>query len=330
MKKNTKIVCTIGPASQDIRILSEMANHDMAIARLNFSHGTHANHAVLLKHVRAVSKKLKKKILVMQDLQGPKIRVQELRKPIKIVKGKTVVIGKDFSIDMAVAKDIRVGNRVLIQDGLIALRVTKIVQNYIYCTVLNSGLVQSHKGVNLPDTKLSLPSLTEKDIVDLAWGLQHGVDAVAVSFVRSVDDIVFTKKKIRELLPKGVKHPKLVAKIEKPEAIKNLSSIVKAVDVVMVARGDLGVEMPEEKVPGLQRKIIRACHLAKKPVIVATQMLESMVNNPRPTRAEVEDVADAVREGANYVMLSEESAFGKYPAEAVAEMSKIIREVRKN
>ncbi len=322
--KPTHIVATIGPASETEAILKEMITHGLRVARFNFSHNTYAWHGKVMKRVKKVARKLHREVLVMQDLQGPKIRVKELKKPVKVTKGKVVTIGKDFDIDLPIFQHVRPGERILIQDGLIQLTVEKVVGETVLCKVLNSGVIQTHKGVNLPDTKLKLPSLTEKDIKDLAWGLRQGIDLVSVSFVRSKEDIAFVKKQIVKGLPKGFKKPKVVAKIEKPEAIKNISAIVTASDWIMVARGDLGVELPEEQVPLLQRKIITLSKKAKKPVIVATQMLESMVTNPRPTRAEVSDVADAVLEGTDYVMLSEESAFGKYPLEAVTEMQKII------
>lgn len=330
MSKRTKIICTLGPASESTSVTRDMVKAGMHVARLNFSHGDYVNHAMLIRNVRAISKKLKERVFILQDLQGPKIRVMELKKPLKVKKGQTVIIGKDFNIDSDISKNIKPGNRVLIQDGLIELKVHKVESYKVYCKVMNSGVIQSHKGVNLPDTKLQLPSLTGKDLKDLAWGLKKGVDWIAVSFVRTAKDVQFTRNQIKQLLPKGSFRPKVVAKIEKPEAIKNINAIIKASDVIMIARGDLGVEMPEEQLPGLQRKIIKLCHQAKKPVIVATQMLESMVTNPRPTRAEVSDVADAVLEGANYVMLSEESAFGRYPVEAVSEMHKIIKETLKH
>ncbi len=326
--KRTQIICTIGPSSQNLNILNEMVKSGMNIARLNFSHGTYASHAKLISNIRTVAKKQKKPILILQDLQGPKIRVGKLRNPITVKTGGKVIIGKDFKIDADVSKFIKPGQRIFIQDGLIQLKVKKVSDGKIECTAVNGGKIQSHKGVNLPDTKLELSSLTPKDIEDLKWGLKHSVDLVAISFVRSVADVAFLKKQIAKFKPK--KSPKIVAKIEKPEAVKNINSIIKAVNIVMVARGDLGVEVPEEKVPGIQKSIIKKCNRAKKPVIVATQMLESMVASPRPTRAEVEDVADAVLEGADYTMLSEETASGKFPVQAAAEMHKIIAEVSRH
>lgn len=326
--KTTKIICTIGPASEKVQTLNEMVKNGMNVARLNFSHGTYANHAKLIKNVRSVSKKLNTPVVILQDLQGPKIRVSELKKPVALKAGRKIIIGKDFTIDADVAKYIKPKQRIFIQDGLIQLLVEKVSDGLVYCKAVNGGSIQSHKGVNLPDTKLPLSSLTPKDIKDLEWGLGQGVDWVAISFVRSTADIAFLKKQISTLKKKG-RTPKIVAKIEKPEAVKNINAIIKASDIIMVARGDLGVEVPEEKVPAIQKSIIKKCNRANKSVVVATQMLESMVGSPRPTRAEVEDVADAVLEGADYTMLSEETASGKYPVQATAEMHKIIVEARK-
>lgn len=322
--RSTKIVATIGPASDKPKILKELIQNGLHIARLNFSHGSYASHKAIIQNVRKLSHQLKHSVLILQDLQGPKIRVKDLKRPVLAKRGKQLVIGRDFELDAEVSSDVKRGNRVFIQDGLIELKVEKVKGKHIHCVVINGGKILPHKGVNLPDTTLKLSGLTPKDIKDLEWGLKQGVDLVAMSFVRSAADLADLRKRI-----KGAKRkPKLVAKIEKPEAIKNLVSIIKVTDYIMVARGDLGIEMPEEQVPLLQNRIIKQTHKAKKPVIVATQMLESMMVNPRPTRAEVSDVADAVLDGADYVMLSEESALGSYPVEAVKEMHKIIKATR--
>jgi len=297
-----------------------MTKNGLSIARLNFSHGSYANHKLLIRNVRRVSQKLGLPVAIMQDLQGPKIRVKELKRPLTVKKGHKVILGQDFQLDAEVVKSLKPSHRIFIQDGLIELVAQKVIGDKIYCLVVTGGVIQSHKGVNLPDSDLKLSGLTPKDIKDLQWGLKQGVDLVAMSFVRTAGDIV----QLRSRLKVAQHRPKIVAKIEKPEAVKNIDSIIKAADFIMVARGDLGVEVPEEQVPLIQNRIIKKCHRAKKPVIVATQMLESMVASPRPTRAEVSDVADAVLDGANYVMLSEETAFGKYPVEAVKEMHKII------
>ena len=328
--KKSKIVCTLGPASQSVKTLTEMVMAGMNVARLNFSHGDHENHALLIKNIRAVAKKLNKTITIVQDLHGPKIRVLEMKEPLTVKVGQTVIIGQDFSLDLDVMKSIRANQRILIEDGLIELEVEKIVGKKIYCVALSPGKIQSHKGVNLPRTKLKIPILGEKDIADLKFGLKQDVDYVALSFVRTAKEVVSLRELIAKYNPKNLDLPKIIAKIEKPEAVKNFDSILKVTDAVMVARGDLGVEMPENIVPILQKTIIQKCLKASKPVIVATQMLDSMIRNPRPTRAEVSDVANAVIDQADCVMLSGESAFGKFPIKAVSEMTRIIETTEKS
>lgn len=322
--KKTKIVCTLGPASQSVKTLTEMVKAGMNVARLNFSHGDHENHALLIKNIRSVSKKLNRTITIIQDLHGPKIRVLEMKQPISVKVGQTVVIGEDFSLDLDVMQSIRPKQRILIEDGLIELEVEKITRGKIYCIALSPGKIQSHKGVNLPRTKLKIPILTPKDIDDLKFGLAQDVDYVALSFVRDRRDIMNLRKLILKYNPKNLELPLIIAKIEKPEAVRHFDGILKETDAVMVARGDLGVEMPENQVPIIQKSIIQKCLKVAKPVIVATQMLDSMIRNPRPTRAEVSDVANAVIDQADCVMLSGESAFGKFPVKAVSEMARII------
>jgi len=328
--KKTKIIATIGPASESLKTLTAMGKAGLSIARLNFSHGTYTNHAMLIRHVRAVAKKIKVPIAILQDLQGPKIRIAELKHPFAAKTGRTVILGRDFDLDVDATNSIKPQDRILIQDGLIELKVLRVARSGqkskadIFCQVITGGKIQSHKGVNLPDTQLDLRGLTAKDIRDLEWGFSKKFDYVAMSFVRTAADITSLRKRIAKNIKRG-KLPKIVAKIEKPEAVKNIASIIKAADVIMVARGDLGVEMPAEQVPTIQNAIIKKCLKAHKPVIVATQMLESMVLNPRPTRAETSDVADAVLDGADYVMLSEETATGEHPVEAVQEMQRIIK-----
>lgn len=328
--KYTKIVCTIGPASSSVEVLTKMALNGMNICRLNFSHGTYDSHASLIANIKSVREALNIPLPILQDLQGPKIRVKSVKEGFEVKTGEEVVIGKDFTIDHPLHSEVKVGHRILIQDGLIELKVKKVSGKRVTCDVLNGGKILLHKGVNLPDTKLKLSSLTPKDIKDLRWGLKQGVDFVALSFVRTAADLNAARQMIVKYLPKGAAAPKLVCKVEKPEAVKHINQIVNACDVVMVARGDLGVEMPDFEVPVLQRQIVEAALNKAKPVIVATQMLESMVTNPRPTRAEVNDVATAVLEHADGTMLSEESAFGKYPAEAVKEMAKVIEYTEKS
>lgn len=330
MNKKTKIVCTLGPTSQSVKILTEMVKSGMNVARLNFSHGDHENHALLIKNIRVVAKKLNTTITIIQDLHGPKIRVLDMKNPLMVKVGQQVVIGQDFKLDLDVMKSIRPKQRILIEDGLIELEVERVTRGKVYCLALSPGKIQAHKGVNLPRTKLKIPILTPKDINDLKFGLKQNVDYIALSFVRNAQDVRNLKKLIEKYNPKGFEKPLIIAKIEKPEAVRNFDSILRETDAVMVARGDLGVEMPENQVPIIQKTIIQKCLKAAKPVIVATQMLDSMIRNPRPTRAEVSDVANAVIDQADCVMLSGESAFGKYPVRAVAEMARIIETTEKS
>jgi pyruvate kinase len=328
--KKTKIICTLGPTSESVKVLTEMVRVGMNVARLNFSHGDHENHALLIKNIRKVSEKLKVPIAIIQDLHGPKIRVGGLKEPITVKVGQSVVIGQDFKLDSDVMKSIRPKQRILIEDGLIELEVQRIVSSKIYCVALSAGKIQDKKGVNLPRTKLKIPILGKKDIEDLQFGLRNDVDYIALSFVRTRKDIQNLKALIKKYNPKGFTVPKIIAKIEKPEAVKNFDSILKEADAIMVARGDLGVEMPASQVPIIQKTIIQKCLRAAKPVIVATQMLDSMIRNPRPTRAEVSDVANAVIDNTDCVMLSGETAFGRYPVEAVGQMTKIIQATEKS
>ncbi len=328
--KKTKIVCTLGPASQSIKTLTEMVKAGMNVARLNFSHGDHQNHALLIKNIRSVAKKLNTTITIMQDLHGPKIRVLEMKQSLDVKVGQEVIIGQHFKLDLDVMKSIRPKQRILIEDGLIELEAQRITKGKVYCIALSPGKIQSHKGVNLPRTKLKIPILTPKDVEDLKFGLAQDVDYVALSFVRTAGEVVSLRKLILKYNPKNFELPKIVAKIEKPEAVKHFDSILRVADAIMVARGDLGVEMPENQVPIIQKTIIQKCLKAAKPVIVATQMLDSMIRNPRPTRAEVSDVANAVIDQADCVMLSGESAFGKFPVKAVSEMAKIIETTEKS
>ena len=329
--KKTKIVCTIGPASEAEPILREMIQSGMNIARLNFSHGSYDDHALIMGRVRKIAADLAVPVAIMQDLQGPKVRVGLLEKPFSAVAGQEIILGKDVSIDFDIFDTVRVGERILIEDGRIELKVTaksdivpgETGARLITCTTVTGGIIQSHKGVNIPDSTILFPVITEKDIADLHFGLDHDIDAVAVSFVRNKADIL----EIKKIIAGHTAAPLVIAKIEKKEAIANIDEIIEASDGIMVARGDLGVEMPEEEVAILQKKIVELCRRAGKPVIVATQMLESMLSNPKPTRAEVSDVSNAVIDGTDCVMLSEETASGKYPVEAVKEMAAVIAAV---
>lgn len=305
-------------------MLEEMVKSGMNVARLNFSHGDHENHLLLMRNVRRVSEKLKVPVAIIQDLHGPKIRVGSMKAPLTVKIGQEVVIGRDFSLDSGVMKSIKPKQKILIEDGLIELEAQKVSGGKVYCVAMSAGKIQERKGINLPRTKLKIPILTSKDLEDLKFGLKNDVDYVALSFVRTKNDVLKLKSLIKKHAPKGRVHPKVIAKIEKPEAVKNFDSILSVSDAIMVARGDLGVEMPESQVPIIQKTIIQKCLKAAKPVIVATQMLDSMIRNPRPTRAEVSDVANAVIDQADCVMLSGETAFGRYPLRTVQQMTRII------
>lgn len=330
--KRTKIICTIGPASENPKILSELIKNGMNVARLNFSHGSYENHLELMDTIRAAAEKQNKPVAILQDLQGPKIRISKLEQPVVIKKGQEVVIGKDLGMDFDVSRSVKKNDRILIEDGLMELKVIKTIptragskaHGQIVCKVIAGGTVNSHKGVNLPDSTITFPILTSKDLRDLKFGLENDVDYVALSFVRDHKDILNLKRLIDKHLPKSKEAPKIIAKIERKEAVSNFEAILKAADGIMVARGDLGVEIADSQVPLIQKDLIAKCNRHAKPVIVATQMLDSMIRNPRPTRAEVSDVANSVIDHADAVMLSGETATGKYPVETVVEMRRII------
>ncbi len=327
----TKIVCTIGPASEKPAILEAMIKAGLKVARLNLSHGSQENHQVLIKRIRAVADKLGEPVAILADLQGPRLRVGELpNKGINLKAGESVVLdaaledyqgGKIPVCYPDLAKCLKEGARILLNDGRLELIVQKIRGNLVEAKVKTGGLLTSDKGINLPDTTLNIGALTDKDKADLKFVLAAGVDLVALSFVKSARDILDLRYLIKEDSKETVR---IIAKIEKHEAIKNIDEIIEAADGVMVARGDLGLEMPAEDVPLWQKQIIGKCLAKAKPVIVATQMLDSMTREPRPTRAEVSDVANAVIDHADAVMLSNETAAGEYPVEAVATMAKII------
>ena len=332
----TKIVCTLGPASSSAETLSALMASGMDIARLNFSHGTHEEHGAVLKTVRETALRSGSAVSVLQDLQGPKIRIGELAVPsVELRKGETLVIttdpvpggpGRVSTTYAALAADVRPGADILLDDGKLRLIVRRVAGHDVECEVAVGGTLTAHKGINLPGVAVSAPSLTAKDVADLEFGLAEGVDYVALSFVRTGDDVRELRTAIASRRPAG-ERPLIIAKIEKPQAIANIDEIITAADGVMVARGDLGVELPTEDVPMLQKMIIGRCNSAGKPVIVATQMLESMIESPRPTRAEASDVANAVLDGGDAVMLSGETSVGKYPVDAVRIMDRIIRKV---
>ena len=335
--RRAKIVCTIGPASNSEESIRELMLAGMDVARLNFSHGEHAAHAEVIRRLRKVADELDRTICILQDLQGPKIRTGRLkdRVPITLETGKLVTITADDGLGTPeriattykeLAGDVKPGEHILLSDGRIELVITEIVDGDVVCRVLNGGALGEHQGINLPGTTVSIPSLTEKDEADLAFGLEQKVDVVAISFVRTAEDVMRARRAIAE---RGAAVP-LIAKLEKPQAVDNLEAILEVADGVMVARGDLGVEVAPEKVPLIQKHIIRRALDYRRPVITATQMLESMIENPRPTRAEASDVANAVFDGTDAVMLSGETAMGKYPREAVAMMSRIVVEAEKD
>jgi len=349
--KRTKIVCTIGPSSDSEKILSQMIRAGMNVARLNFSHGTYPEHLKVINLLRKLSKRFDQPITLMQDLQGPRIRLGEIPEGGFVLQPRETVIlttkpGAKFAketkktltkIPVTYSQmhlDVKKEHRVLLVDGLITLKVLKVKGREIYCLVQNGGLIESHKGVNLPETKLSISTITPKDKKDLEFGIKNEVDMVAMSFVRSAQDVKELKSLIKKFEKKyqgkKVLPTQVVVKIEKPEAVKNFNKILKETDGVMVARGDLGIEMPADSVPLVQKKIIDLCLAAAKPVIVATQMLDSMIYNPKPTRAEVSDVANAVIDHTDAVMLSGETANGKYPLETVATMSRIVVRIERS
>jgi pyruvate kinase len=331
--RRAKIVATLGPASSTPAIFRQLVRAGLDVARLNFSHGSHAQKADLIKMIRAVSREEGKPICILADLQGPKIRTGKLQenKPVQLIAGKRLTItpreiqgtaslvGTTF---LTLAENLEPGSRILLSDGLIELRVESVKGKDVVCEIVNGGMLGENKGINLPGIAVNVPSLTVKDEEDLIFAIGQNVDTVAVSFVRTADDVRHVKSRLAALNSDAW----VIAKLEKPQAIEHLDSILEVADGIMVARGDLGVEVPPEKVPAIQKHIIRRAAEYRKPVITATQMLESMIENPRPTRAEVSDVANAVYDGTDSVMLSAESAAGKYPVESVAMMAKIVVE----
>ena len=329
-----KIICTIGPASEDEQTLEALIKAGMDIARLNFSHGTHEEHRQKILKIRQISKKLGKPIAILQDLQGPKIRIGKFKKaPIHLKPGDTFtittrdVLGDESTVSTTyknLPHDVQIGDAILVNDGLIKLKVKSKTETDIICEVLNGGSLYDRRGINLPGVKISEPSLTEKDKDDLLFGLAQGIDYVALSFVRDAQGIYDMRAFMTE------KAVPIIAKLEKPEALENLDAIIQAADGVMVARGDLGVEISTEKVPSVQKTIIEKCLLKNKPVITATQMLDSMMVHPIPTRAEATDVANAIFDGSDAVMLSGETAFGDFPVESVRTMNSIIKESEKH
>jgi pyruvate kinase len=339
--RRAKIICTIGPACNSEPAMRDLLRLGMDIARLNFSHGTHDDHAHNIQRLRRAAEREGRTVCILQDLQGPKIRTGQLERhePVQLKSGTVVTItpqdvpGTATRISTTfpdLARELTVGARILLSDGLIELRVRAVLSKArggdVLCDVLNGGMLGEHKGINLPGIALSIPALTKKDRKDLEFGLAKGVDAVAISFVRTAADVSMVK----QIIGKHNSDVPVIAKLEKPQAIDHLEEILEAADGVMVARGDLGVEMAPEKVPVIQKHVIRRASAWRKPVITATQMLESMIENPRPTRAEASDVANAIFDGTDAVMLSAETASGQYPRESVSIMARIVIEAECN
>ncbi len=334
--KKTKIVATLGPASSDKEVLRQMFYAGLNVCRLNFSHGSHEDHAAVVKTIRELNEETGLNVAILADLQGPKIRTNEMENNgVELINGSIVTIGTEkilgtaerFSINYPkLPQDVQAGERILLDDGKLALEVvsTDGVSEF-KAKVIHGGILSSKKGVNFPNTRISMPSLTEKDLIDLDFALEQNVDWIGLSFVRSGRDIIELKHIIANKKCKA----KVIAKIEKPEAIDDIDAIIKESDGLMVARGDLGVEIPYQNVPIIQKMLINKCIIHAKPIIVATQMMESMITNITPTRAEVNDVANAVLDGADAVMLSGETSVGKFPIEVIKTMTNIVTEMEK-
>ncbi len=330
MMRHTKIVATLGPASDSPEMITQLLHAGVNVVRLNFSHGTYDDHASMLSRVRTASHEYERAVGILMDLQGPKMRTGALTdgKPVELVAGETFTlttrdtVGTQQCVSTTyelLPADVRIDGSILLSDGLIELRVVKTTGTEVMCEVIHGGKLREHQGINLPGAQVSAPAVTRKDIDDLHFGLEQGVDYVAVSFVRAPADV----RRVKDLIAQSGKDTPVIAKIERPEAINSLSDILDIADGVMVARGDLGVEMPTAQVPIIQKQIIEAANRKGVPVITATQMLESMIHNPRPTRAEASDVANAIIDGTDAVMLSGETAVGSYPVESVRTMVEV-------
>jgi pyruvate kinase len=331
--RRAKIVATLGPSCSTEETFRQLVDAGLDVVRLNFSHGSHEQKSDLIRMVRKVSAEVGRPLCILGDLQGPKIRTAKLKdhKPVTLIAGERITIAPSVvegtarrvgTVFTTLAENLEPGARVLLSDGLIELTVHAIHGDEVECIIVNGGVLGENKGINLPGVAVKVPSLTEKDEIDLEFALKEGVDVIAVSFVRTAHDVHHVKNRIAALNSTAW----VIAKLEKPQAIEHLESILEVADGVMVARGDLGVEVPPEKVPAIQKHVIKRAAEYRKPVITATQMLESMIDNPRPTRAEASDVANAIYDGTDAVMLSGETAAGKYPVEAVAMMAKIVIE----
>jgi pyruvate kinase len=336
-QRRAKIVATLGPASNTEPVFRDLVRAGVDVVRLNFSHGTHEEKAALIQMIRKVSREERKPLCILGDLQGPKIRTAKLKDRQAVllktgqkltitpreVPGTAALVGTTFK---TLAENVEQGSRILLSDGLIELRVHEVLGDDVVCEIINGGMLGENKGINLPGIAVRVPSLTPKDDADLEFALKNGVDAIAVSFVRTAEDVRLVRNRVSAYGGETW----IIAKLEKPQAIEHLESILEIADGVMVARGDLGVEVPPEQVPSIQKHVIRRAGEVRKPVITATQMLESMIDNPRPTRAEASDVANAVYDGTDAVMLSGESAMGKYPVAAVAMMARIVSEAERH
>lgn len=332
----TKIVATIGPASEKYETLKEMVLHGVDVCRLNFSHGTHDIHQRTINTIREINKDLQANVCMLMDLQGPKLRIGKVDGEINLIEGEEIVLStiEQMCTDKLLyvsyenlAMDVNPGEKILLNDGKSELVAEKIIDDHhILARVIAGGVLTSNKGFNLPQSKLSVPALTEKDLIDLEFGLSQNVEWVALSFVRKPEDII----ELKNLISQAGKSTRVIAKIEKPEALECIDDIIKVSDGIMVARGDLGVEVPLQKVPLIQKSIVDKCVIAAKPVIIATQMMESMITDSMPTRAEINDVANAVLDGTDAVMLSAETSVGKFPIKVVETMSKIITDVEED
>ena len=336
-QRRAKIVATLGPASNTEPVFRDLVRAGVDVVRLNFSHGTHEEKLGLIQMIRKVSREERKPLCILGDLQGPKIRTSKLKDHVPVllkagqrltitprdVPGTATLVGTTFK---TLAENVEQGSRILLSDGLIELRVHEVEGDDVVCEIINGGMLGENKGINLPGIPVRVPSLTEKDSEDLEFALKNGVDAIAVSFVRTAEDVRLVRNRVSAYGGETW----IIAKLEKPQAIEHLDAILTVADAIMVARGDLGVEVPPEKVPAIQKHIIRRAAEFRKPVITATQMLESMIDNPRPTRAEVSDVANAVYDGTDAVMLSGESAVGKYPVQTVAMMARIVADAERH
>jgi len=339
--RKTKIICTIGPASREPETLRQMLAAGMDIARLNLSHDDHEIHSENVRRIRAAAQSVDKPVAILVDLQGPKLRVGQMQtEGIKLVDGMEAtltthkLVGADAEAIPVQFADlpavVRVGDRILLDDGLIELQVLSTTATQVRCQVVHGGILQTNKGINLPHTPPTLNPITPKDRADLEWAIRQQVDWIALSFVRTAEDIRRLRALIRELTPAEQPLLPVIAKIEKPQALENIEEIIAEVDAIMVARGDLGVEIPAEEVPMAQKRIIYACNVAGVPVITATQMLDSMIRNPRPTRAEVSDVANAILDGTDAIMLSGETSIGAFPVRVVETMDRIARQVEEH